>query len=422
MARLSKLRLDDLGIQVEQEKANERLATQLGRQVSSLTEAEKATAFRNEAMRQLVALSEDLAGKENVGAEAADRFATAITNAKNSIAELVAESPQVAAFFDGLTSLVTDMVAVITGDSELLFDAMKTLGRMAGDAFSIGVNEGIEAFIDKGNFFGRWVAGMFGGNADVGRANLAANREALAAIARAASASAAARGVGGGAAPSTIGRMPGGLGPVDVSGLPGITGPAAPGFSFAVDLQSAAQRRGRAAFLQRQADEAGGIRLAGGLGLTTGVGGVDEKVEEASSAFEDAGQIVAGTMFGMAQAAIHGTENVAAAVTGMITQILSSLPGVGGLLGTVIGGVGGLLTAAFTRRDPVPIRVAEYDSRALDQLERTQKPPNVTSILQLPDGTLLSIEQAERELSDRANRDETIRYGRNATPIFGGKR
>jgi hypothetical protein len=304
-------------------------------------------------------------------------------------------------------------------------EAFASLGRIA----AIGFRTAFEGIVQApGTVIANWLDRVsrgiatklgveFKGTPDTGQpgiladaaASLEAELAALRSLAATARASAAARGVaGGGAAPSTIGRMPGGLGPVDVSGLPGITGPAAPGFSFAVDLQSVAQRRGRAAFLKRQAEEAGGIRLAGGLGLTTGVGGVGEELEDASAAFEDAGQVVVGTMFGMAQAAIHGTENIAAAFTGMITQIWQSLPGVGGLLGSVIGGVGALVGAAFTRRDPVPVRMADIDDRAAMKLrESSREPLRITTIIEQGG---VEIDRIERELNDRQARDEVVRF------------
>ncbi len=188
MARLSRLRLDDLGITLKQEEANDRYGASIGKSGDALDEEEKKIAFRTEAMRQALLLVEQLSTGEDAGAEAADRFGVAIKNLGDRFATLAAQSPMVAAFFDSLTSITSDLIDVVGGDTDTLVQGMKAIGRIMGDALSVGVNEGLAA----ASFLGP-LSSIAERSARVARENLEANLVALGSIARAAEAQAAAR-------------------------------------------------------------------------------------------------------------------------------------------------------------------------------------------------------------------------------------
>lgn len=193
MARMSKLRLDDLGITLTQTEADERYAAQLGRSSASLTENEKKIAFRNEAMRQANLLVEQLSAGEDAGAEAADRFGIAMANLRDKLATTAAESPTVTAFFDQLTGIASNLIDVIGGEADTLVDGMKAVGRIMGDAMSVGINEGLAAGFEKAGVFGALQRRFFESNAETARINLQANLDALDSIAAAARAEALAR-------------------------------------------------------------------------------------------------------------------------------------------------------------------------------------------------------------------------------------
>lgn len=443
MARLSKLRLDDLGITLDVEKANERYAAQLGKQVDALTDAERATAFRSAAMAQARELVDRITVSEDGASSATVRFATAMENLRDRLATFVAESPEVAAFFDGLTDVVSSLAEIVaSGDTELLKQAFQELGRIAGNAFSMGVSEAVGGI--RG-FFGNMLEalgpemsenerqaleehkGMRGGDrrsafevlfdklegslsesADLARENINVATEALAEIAAEAGRRRAER-EGGGGSRGGGGRGGGGASSdfdITAAGFRG-----APSF-FSPDAIAAFEER--RALRQRVAS--GSARMVpGSFGLAPGMvsrpGPGVTPLPEATKEFEEAGQVVAASMFGMAQAAVRGSDQVAASVVGMITQIAQSLPGVGGIFGTIIGGVGGLIGAMVGKKDraPVPVRLQDVDDAAARKLQGATGPERIVTIIEQGGQ---EIERIERDLRDRQNRDEVVRYSR----------
>lgn len=386
MARQSPRILDNIGLQIK-----------LG----------DTTTFAARAMEQARQKAAELTGGLEQGAVGASQFSTALVNLKNRLSEVVAESPLVAEFFDGLTGIVSDIIDLFAGDTELLIDGMKTVGRMAGDAFSIGVNEGIEAFIDKGNPFGRWVASFFGGNADVARGNLAANREALASIARASQAGAQARSVSA-RGPATTGA------PVAVSGG-GIV-------DIGRALPSGMGMGDEWTQFRRQRNLAAGARAGLGDGLPSlepmfGDGG---EIADAAEGIEDFGATAIAAFGSAAQAGIRGSEQIAQSVISMFTDIARSIPDVGGIGGALIGAVGGIFgaIAGRGRRDPVPVSVRDIDDAAAAKLRDQRSGPERVEVTVLgQDGR--SLEYYQKGMYDREQRDEIVRHGARVggTPV-----
>lgn len=433
MARLSSLRLDDLGIQVRQAEADEQYRIQLGLGTRALTEAEKATAFRNEAMRQAISLAETMTGKENAGAEATNRFATAMKNLKDKIAIVVAESPLVAEMFDRMTTVVADLIDILNGDAPLLKEAFASLGRLAGDAFAIALAQSIRTPLQM---IGDMIAGKIPGGS-FGPTDQAPPRlfdatienaltrmgEELSNIADLATkARLIAEGRGGGGAAVRFGSGGGAGGPATISDIErreafGLFGP-----------ESLASFRGRQAIRSSDARRQGNITRArlspqgapqvfdvgptvSGDGLS-GLGTIDAAAES----IEDAGEVAAAAMFGVAQVIASESEDIARSLTSMITQILQSLPGVGGFASVLIGGIGGLASALLSKRQPQAVRVEDYSSRALSKLKRNSgEPIHITTIIEQGG---VEIDRIERELFDRQNRDEVVRFGRT---FVGGR-
>lgn len=634
LARQSRLRLDDLGIQITQAEANERYAASLGRTADSLDEAERSEAFRVVALQKAEELVGRLTAGGLEGAAAADRMAAAWKNLRDRLATVVAESPLIAEWFDQITSLVGDTVAIMAGDADTFKDGMRALGGIAGNAFSVAYLEAVAkifAGIDKaifailpGDLGDEWIT-VFGsigeglrGYADEARDAAGAWREALAAAGRAAEARAkqlrmereAARRKAREAAglppeePETKKTEPAPFVPVgdirgtdtelrallarireirreladardvvlfasteddaekaeqrvnalegqlaslvraadrfggefgvairtgtdehishllgqiadtrremaeleDVAAFEGIGRDAlmasdelravrdqadetrsrlgliqdagdgiggliltAPFEALGDQADDARDRirdlQARLADLQRQADEFGGeielaIRVAPipglqdalaklptgvfpgargapsfqdiappdetekekrdrllpfgeDLGLSqAGLASVQfrERMEESAAAMDEAGNVVAAAMFGAAEAAVYGSNQIEASIVRMVSNIIANLPGVGGLFGTIIGGVGGLLGALLSNNDrrPVPVRVNDYGSDALRKMKDSRGPIHITTVIEQGG---VEIERIERELYDRANRDEVVRFG-----------
>lgn len=497
LARQSKLRLDDLGLNIQQTEANERYAKSLGKTIAQLTEAERKEAFRVETFRQGAELVDRIAGEELKGAAAADRFAAALANARDRVAEFVAQSPAVAAFFDELTGLVSDIADLFAGEAPLLEEGMKELGRLAGDAFSVGMNEAVAAFIDKGNFFGRAVAGHFERQAAEALDRLRARRQQLAATAEGSRILAERRiqererdralraggDTGGGTTPpgftpfgdftgtqeqlvalrDRIKDIRGDLAGARLDAPLETTEEAATKAREKVEALETALRRllelaarfgGEEGLLLRTATvspvdlgllrerfgparpgalTAGGVpqllpfgedpRLsdAGGRGLLIHQREQQRRLEEASKSFDDASQVAVAGFLAMGQAAIEGTELTAQSVINMISNILQSIPGVGGLAGALIGGIGGLVGAAFGRRDrdPVRVAVADYESAAERKMRDIRSGPERVTVVIEQDG--VPIEVIERELLDRQARDAVVRFPPSGGDSWAGR-
>lgn len=374
LARQSPRILDNIGIQI-----------QLG----------DATTFAARAMEQARQKAAEYTASVEPGTAATVRFSTALANLRDRLAEFVAESPSVARAFDFGTEILSNVADIVQGRNvDLIIEGMKTIGRAMGDALAFGFNKAIEAGIDKGNFFGRWVAGKFGERA---AENIAALRDELGRLGVIAS---FARqqiegGGGGGGAVSPSGGGGAARGPASIPGVGAISSRFIP----QVRLSPAPIRTSMAAAL-----------VGPSLNLPP-----NQDVPEAAESFEEAGQVAVAAFGSMAEAAIRGSDQVAASIIGMVTNILRSLPGVGGFAGALIGGIGGIAGALFSgRRDPVPVRMTDIDNRAADKLrDSSREPLNITSIIQMPDGTVLSIEQVELALAERQRRNATVRYGQS---------
>lgn len=119
LGRQSKLILDNLGIMIDVEGAYDKFAATLGKTASQLTEAEKKTAFINEALR--------------VGVENADNMGAATDNQAKAWARLKVKLEEISVSFgSGLTPII-----------ESVFNWM---GRLLGNIQKLSQSDGLLAF------------------------------------------------------------------------------------------------------------------------------------------------------------------------------------------------------------------------------------------------------------------------------------
>lgn len=396
LARQSALRADDLGLQLK---------------------GIEASRFAAEFMDQARKKAEELSGGMELSTSAAQRFSTAFANLRDQIAAFIAESPELAKAFDFVSAIIDDVSAAIaSGQWDIVVEAFRSIGGMAGNAFGRAFFEAAANVFDRidralipdfleekimtplgvlsnalGNISDRAASAY-----DVWRVRLAAAGDSL-----------AAPGIGGGA-PMRAGPS----GPID--GLPGvgrsIFDPGPRDFWYG----QRAQVRNRSRLVPITPMNLSGLTSPGAPAGASDV--IDaETIKKGSDAMAEAGQVVTASMFGMAQAAVRGSDQVAESVVSMITQIVQSLPGVGGIFGTIIGGVGGLIGAAFSRdRNPVPVRVADVDDAAARKWQNYGQPIRITTITEVGG---VEVQRVERELIDRQNRDEVVRYS-NGNPVI----
>lgn len=110
IARQSKLILDNLGIIVDVEKANERYAASLGKTSSQLSDAERKIAFTNAAMDALKTNTDKVGGATENAATQMQRLTAEWKNFKQTSGEAV--SGPLAFLLGGAASLVSDASSV----------------------------------------------------------------------------------------------------------------------------------------------------------------------------------------------------------------------------------------------------------------------------------------------------------------------
>ncbi len=133
-----------------------------------------------------------------------------------------------------------------------------------------------------------------------------------------------------------------------------------------------------------------------------------EEAENAAQGLDVLGQSVATNFSQMAAAALSGSQQMEQTVISAFTNILSSLPGVGGFGGALIGAVGGLFGGLFgRRRDPTPVKIDDISDRAIDKQRRIG--PD-TVIVQLLDAQGRPIREVAADLRDLEARDGINRF------------
>jgi len=134
-------------------------------------------------------------------------------------------------------------------------------------------------------------------------------------------------------------------------------------------------------------------------------------VEAQAEAMERASRVTVASLGSMAEAAIRGSGQMEVSVINAFTSILRSTEFGGGLFGTILGAVGGIAGALFSRdKNPVPVRVDDYSSTAERKMKNAGGgPTRITNIIETGG---VEVERIEQELYDRQNRDEVVRFPR----------
>jgi hypothetical protein len=133
-------------------------------------------------------------------------------------------------------------------------------------------------------------------------------------------------------------------------------------------------------------------------------------------AFRNTAGIVATTMGDMAADVIRGTGTVSSAVVNMVGNILQSVTK-DPLLGGVLGGVFAIGAALFSKNDRPRVVVDDYSSTAISKMnEANKRPIRITNIVESGGRPIAEI---EREMYDRQDRDEVVRFPAGSTGLRG---
>lgn len=148
---MSNRRLDDIGVTVNQAKANEAYAASIGKAVSQLTELDKQAAFASEAIRQLDNLSKET-GSNNL-VEVFAKASTLFQNFRDQIS---------VAILPAFKPFVEQLDLVIAGFSRLAGFAIPVIAAIAenfGIVFSIifKVNNAIAGFVAQATGLQFWI-------------------------------------------------------------------------------------------------------------------------------------------------------------------------------------------------------------------------------------------------------------------------
>ena len=108
-ARQSKLMLDNIGLLVSAEEANEKYAEAIGKTVEALTEEERKTAFITLAKEKLIEKSEQVAETQLNAADAAQQLATTFEELKNEAALALVENQNLAISLQELNTRVGEI-------------------------------------------------------------------------------------------------------------------------------------------------------------------------------------------------------------------------------------------------------------------------------------------------------------------------
>lgn len=403
LARMSKLRLDDLGIVIDVEKANQNYAKSLGISTAALSDNQKAIAFRSAAMAEANRIVSDLGTSGGNAADAVGRLVTAVKNTFDNVSLLIAQAPGVTAFFEAFAEGAQNMATMFTGTGEQIREAFEILGVIAWNGFAVGLNIGFKQFftwVEKLGF-----GGIFQRIADVFESSMLEATEnikiALRELAVAADAVQAQMPSGGGGGAAGGGGGAGGGGLVDrlsqlmrrtpVIGNAALQGVGTARFSVAqsLDLQMINRRAAALDELSRAQDES-------------------------ANATEMMATTVINTFSQMAASVIANSKNIWSTIVGGAASIAGAAVGIANpAAGAAIAAGGGLLSGILSR-GPAPVRVDSYGPTAINQQRDMVQPINFTAILRM-DGT--SDRVIQQRLYQLTRQDASPRI---LVPIVGG--
>lgn len=467
LSRQSIRRLDDLGIIIDTQEAQEKYAASIGKNVSALSEAQKAEAFRTEAMAKADELLTKTGDTTNTTAEAAERMAASIRNLVTQLQNMVAQSESIANFFDLLAAGFQEFAdpgsvarSAVAGSVNEINDPRVAGMRLAAETFrrneaqkEIARLEAEIALYQAEGAADSRLSSQVGMTSDIVRLTpqLEAQRQILEESSREVE-----------LLTDRYQTL------VNNMGLGGAGGVSGDGFSFGAGFANTTEQarvlldavqdtrealtaaenemmtattaeefekaKEEATELNRQLqmmldfiEEYGEaqIRLsAGGIApigwaqrydlpnitdedpTVDRVNPIPVVAKESADALDKLGASVDTFIGDMVDVVSRGTEITTSRVTQMISQIAAQA--IGGPLGTAIGFIGGLISGRMRRnerRETVNVRVEEYGPRAQQQLKEN-RPLNVTNIVETGGN---EIERVELELRRRQARDATAR-------------
>lgn len=153
IGRQSRLILDNLGIQVRAVDAYRDYAKGIQKTVEQLSDAEKREAFRAAALRDAARLIEELGGVEETAADSGQRLVSSLLNLKDRLTELIAQSPFVKRFFEGLGDIVGTIEDIFAGEFDL--GRIAKSGVLLGVTLGAGILEGVSGTLGRLPIFGR---------------------------------------------------------------------------------------------------------------------------------------------------------------------------------------------------------------------------------------------------------------------------
>lgn len=134
IARQSKQWLDNLGIIIDVDQANQQYAATLGKTVQQLTEAEKREAFRLAALKEADRLARQLGRGTDTAADTVGRLWTRLQNLRDAVAQMVAQSPAVEQFFGAIIQALDKLEEKLPG----IIDRLSRLGTVFLDRLGLG--------------------------------------------------------------------------------------------------------------------------------------------------------------------------------------------------------------------------------------------------------------------------------------------
>lgn len=437
IGRQSRLLLDNLGIIVSVEKANEAYAASVGKSVKELTDAERAEAFRTAALDAAREKIEQLGGVSENNADNIQRIKVAFGNSLDAANEWVATSPAIADALDNVgarAKWAADKLGEMgQGFRALRFDAQNAISAIEQAIFNnpltVWLNNTLAPFLPD---LPQTPQGPTPhGDTDAGIA--AATRRALA-------------GSGGGDPPPGAG----GRGPVNTTGLElgrvmdrvdsltetlaelkhdaafATTAEDAEKFREKIEAVTAELNRAKEAARRLTTEGMAAIGAPGGGPVDSGAtaagaqsrkwgddlrwflatGGADAAAvagpQKAAERSTDALMASVGAFQAVSMAAIRGAEDIESILIPSIANIAAA--SIGGPWGAAVGALGAVVGTLFGGNDRPRVVVDEYGPRAERQMQESREP--VRSVFL--NGQLASEEQL-RQLGYRQGRIARLR-------------
>lgn len=354
IARQSRLVLDNVGLIVDVEKANQAYAKSLKKSASALTDAERGEAFRIATMEAARQKLEQLGGITETNADNIQRMKTAVVNAKDAFAEWVAESPAIGNALDEVGRKAGDA----GGKLSEMAEGMRLLRYEAGQ-----LEEGLRTNPITGE--GGWLDRLLGAKPSVGTPTVTIGPATpLPGFARPGAPIAPSAPVPG--APNFAGV------PTLGEAFMGLDSNWAGRFERPVDIQTPDAHGRFHSGLAPKGLSASQVAMAGSPHPLL------KEADQALDGMNAAAMAAVGSLHALGLAAMDGSlglDDFAASLGNVIGSAI------GGPWGALIGAVGSLAGAAFSDDKPMNVRMTDVSDRAASKLTEKREGPDVQVFL-----------------------------------------